>query len=159
MSGKERKDTSENDHSLGSNNPSSTTQPPVSKLPTSPQPATNQPPKKTTLNHHPQILDEDTERFKVRLEDLVNKFKLETLTEFMTAKRNLLDEQANAIMNEKMVCETKYQSKCFEVSVESHSFKRPRRRWPESLSRTKSSSLSTIICPELSGKQPGSRRK
>ena len=67
------------------------------------------------VNHHPQILDEDTERFKLRLDDLVNKFKLETITEFMSAKKNLLDEQSSAIMNEKMIAESRYQSKCFEV--------------------------------------------
>lgn len=68
-------------------------------------------------NHHPQILDEDTERFKLRLEELVSKFKLETLTEFMSAKKHLLDEQASVIGQEKMYSDTRYQSKCFEVSV------------------------------------------
>lgn len=67
------------------------------------------------VHHHPQVIDEDTERFKLRLEDLVNRFKLETLTEFMTAKRNLLDEQASVLNSERMVSETKYQSKCFEL--------------------------------------------
>lgn len=68
------------------------------------------------VNHHPQILDEDTERFKLRLDELVNKFKLETITEFMSAKKHLLDEQSSAIMNEKMVAESRFQSKCFEVT-------------------------------------------
>lgn len=68
-------------------------------------------------NHHPQIIDEDTERFKMRLEEMINKFKLETLTEFMSAKKNLLDEQANTIGHERMISDSRYQSKCFEVGV------------------------------------------
>lgn len=67
------------------------------------------------FNHHPQVLDEDTERFKIRLDELVNKFKFETLTEFMTVKKHLLDEQNSAISQEKMIGDSRYQSKCFEV--------------------------------------------
>lgn len=67
------------------------------------------------LSHHPQILDEDTEMFKMRLDDMTNRFKLETLTEFMSAKKNLLDEQQRILSEERLLNETKYQSKCFEV--------------------------------------------
>lgn len=70
-------------------------------------------------NHHPQVLDEDTERFKIRLDELANKFKFETLTEFMTVKKHLLDEQDSAISHEKMIGDARYQSKCFEVTDKS----------------------------------------
>ena len=73
------------------------------------------------LNHHPQIIDEDTERFRLRLDELVNKFKFETLTEFMSAKRHLLDEQNTVVTQEKMIGESRYQSKCFEVAALSFS--------------------------------------
>ena len=69
------------------------------------------------VNHHPQILDEDTERFKLRLDEMINKFKLETITEFMSTKKSLLDEQQSHITNEKMINESRFQSKCFEVSL------------------------------------------
>lgn len=49
------------------------------------------------LKHHPQILDRDTEHFKNRMETMLNKFKVDTISEFMEAKRCLLEEQESVI--------------------------------------------------------------
>ena len=43
-------------------------------------------------NHIPQVIDEDTEHFKVRLEHLTNVFKADAISEFLTMKRSMLDE-------------------------------------------------------------------
>lgn len=43
--------------------------------------------------HTPQIIDEDTEHFKVRLEHLLNVFKTDAVSEFMGMKRSMLDDQ------------------------------------------------------------------
>lgn len=56
--------------------------------------------KERKANHHMQILDEDAEKFKIKLEDMVNKFKSETMSEFMGMKRSLLEEQNEAIESE-----------------------------------------------------------
>ena len=111
------------------------------------------------VNHHPQILDEDTERFKLRLDDLVNKFKLETITEFMSAKKHLLDEQSSTIMNEKMVAESRFQSKCFEVGPGLTSSPKPKRPSRRSSTKTKDSSSSATTCPEPSARPTTSSRK
>lgn len=84
-------------------------------------------------NHHPQILDEDTERFKVRLDELVGKFRLETLTEFMAAKKHLLDEQASAIGQERTVTDSRYQSKCFEVHSSNQAIRGQRSTRPKAI--------------------------
>ena len=42
--------------------------------------------------HHVQIIDEDVENFKRRLDIMVKNFRTDTLKEFMAIKRNLLIE-------------------------------------------------------------------
>ena len=51
-------------------------------------------------NHHMQILDEDAERFRDKLDNMVNKFKTETMSEFMSMKRSLLEDQEETINTE-----------------------------------------------------------
>ena len=51
--------------------------------------------------HHIQIIDEDVENFKRRLDILTKNFKTDTLNDFMSIKRNLLLEQKSVIDNEK----------------------------------------------------------
>ncbi|CAD8119542.1 unnamed protein product [Paramecium sonneborni] len=48
-------------------------------------------------NHAPQIIDEDTEQFKIRLEHILNVFKTEATSEFMTMKRSMLEDQKQTI--------------------------------------------------------------
>lgn len=48
-------------------------------------------------NHHIQILDEDAEHFRNKLDEMINKFKTETMSEFMSMKRGLLEEQQETI--------------------------------------------------------------
>jgi centrosomal protein POC5 len=50
--------------------------------------------------HQLQVLDEDAENFKVKLDNLLGNFRAETLSEFMAIKRVLLEEQANNIESE-----------------------------------------------------------
>ncbi|CAD8104804.1 unnamed protein product [Paramecium sonneborni] len=50
-----------------------------------------------TRNHAPQIIDEDTEQFKIRLEHILNVFKTEATSEFMTMKRSMLEDQKQTI--------------------------------------------------------------
>lgn len=51
--------------------------------------------------HHPQLIDEDIENFKTKLEQSILNFKNEALKDFMGIKRNVLQEQANTIDNER----------------------------------------------------------
>ncbi len=44
-------------------------------------------------NLHPQIIDEDTEEFKYKLETLIGGFKKDAVNEFIGMKKALLDEQ------------------------------------------------------------------
>ena len=44
-------------------------------------------------HHGLQYMDEDTEHFKVRLEHLLNVFKTDAVSEFMSMKRSMLDDQ------------------------------------------------------------------
>ncbi|CAD8198769.1 unnamed protein product [Paramecium octaurelia] len=48
-------------------------------------------------NHAPQIIDEDTEQFKIRLEHILNVFKTEATSEFMSMKRSMLEDQKQTI--------------------------------------------------------------
>ncbi|CAD8203362.1 unnamed protein product [Paramecium octaurelia] len=48
-------------------------------------------------NHAPQIIDEDTEQFKIRLEHILNVFKTEATSEFMAMKRSMLEDQKQTI--------------------------------------------------------------
>lgn len=70
---------------------------------------------KIGLKHHPQVMDRDTENFKNRLENMLNKFKVETVSEFMEAKRCLLEEQATVLGGQKTQFEIKLRSLEAEV--------------------------------------------
>lgn len=70
--------------------------------------------------HHPQIIDRDTEVFKGKLETLLHQFKVETLTEYIEAKKSLLEEQASIIGGEKNQFELKLNTKIVEVLIESY---------------------------------------
>lgn len=41
----------------------------------------------------PQVIDEDTEHFKNKLEHLLNNFKVDAVSEFMSMKKEMLDYQ------------------------------------------------------------------
>ncbi|KRX02142.1 hypothetical protein PPERSA_06337 [Pseudocohnilembus persalinus] len=47
----------------------------------------------TRRNHLPQIIDEDTEHFKVKLDHLINVFKTDAISEFMSMKKSMLEDQ------------------------------------------------------------------
>ena len=61
--------------------------------------------------HHIQIIDEDVENFKRRLDIMVKNFRTDTLKDFMAIKRNLLIEQKACIENEKQKCDALLSSK------------------------------------------------
>ena len=61
--------------------------------------------------HHVQIIDEDVENFKRRLDIMIRNFRTDTLKDFMSIKRNLLTEQKNIIENEKQKCDALISSK------------------------------------------------
>lgn len=62
------------------------------------------------IKHHPQIMDRDTENFKNRLESMLNKFKVDTVSEFMETKRCLLEEQESVLGGQKAQYELKLRS-------------------------------------------------
>ena len=55
--------------------------------------------------HHVQIIDEDVENFKRKIDILAKNFKTDSLKDFMGIKRNLLLEQKNIIDSEKQKCD------------------------------------------------------
>ena len=55
--------------------------------------------------HHVQIIDEDVENFKRRLDIMIKNFRTDTLKDFMSIKRNLLLEQKSVIESEKQKCD------------------------------------------------------
>lgn len=55
--------------------------------------------------HHVQIIDEDVENFKRKIDILVKNFKTDSLKDFMSIKRHLLIEQKNTIESEKQKCD------------------------------------------------------
>ena len=61
--------------------------------------------------HHVQVIDEDVENFKRRLDIMVKNFRTDTLKDFMAIKRNLLIEQKACIENEKQKCDALLSSK------------------------------------------------
>jgi hypothetical protein len=71
---------------------------------------------KMNRSHHPKMIDDDTERFKIRLDDMLNRFRLDTLNEFMDAKRCLLEDQVNSISKEKNNYENILMQKNNEIS-------------------------------------------
>ena len=65
----------------------------------------------TTNYHHVQIIDEDVENFRRRLDIMIKNFRTDTLKDFMTIKRNLLIEQKSVIESEKQKCDALLSSK------------------------------------------------
>lgn len=61
--------------------------------------------------HHVQIIDEDVENFKRRLDIMIKNFRTDTLKDFMGIKRNLLIEQKSVIESERQKCEALLSSK------------------------------------------------
>ena len=55
--------------------------------------------------HHVQIIDEDVENFKRRLDIMIKNFRTDTLKDFMSIKRNLLIEQKSVIESERQKCD------------------------------------------------------
>lgn len=54
----------------------------------------------------PIVLDNDVEKFKIRLENMLSTFKLESINEIVETKKALLFEQTRAIANEKQIFNT-----------------------------------------------------
>lgn len=65
--------------------------------------------------HHVQIIDEDVENFKRRLDILVKNFRTDTLKDFMGIKRHLLTEQKSIIDSEKQKCDAMLSSKVDQI--------------------------------------------
>lgn len=59
----------------------------------------------------PQVIDEDTEHFKNRLEHLLNGFKVDAVSEFMSMKKALLDYQKDTIKTDTQKYLTMYEEK------------------------------------------------
>ena len=57
------------------------------------------------IYHHIQIIDEDVENFKRRLDIMIKNFRTDTLKDFMSIKRNLLIEQKSVIESERQKCD------------------------------------------------------
>lgn len=60
----------------------------------------------STNFHHLQVIDEDVENFKRRMDILIKNFKTDSLTDFMNIKRNLLSEQKQIIESERQKSES-----------------------------------------------------
>lgn len=65
--------------------------------------------------HHPQLIDEDVENFKRRLDITLKIFRTDTMKEFMSIKRHLLVEQKNVIDSEKQKCDALLSSKVDQI--------------------------------------------
>lgn len=65
--------------------------------------------------HHVQIIDEDVENFKRRLDIMVKNFRADSLNDFMSIKRNLLSEQKTVIENEKQKFESILSTKTNQI--------------------------------------------
>lgn len=61
------------------------------------------PPLANLYNHNAYVIDTDVEKFRIRLEDMLNRFKLESMTEIIETKKNLLLDQHKYIAAEKLV--------------------------------------------------------
>ena len=57
----------------------------------------------------PQVIDEDTEHFKNRLEHLLNTFKTDTVSQFMSMKREMIQCQKDTIKSDTQKYLTMYQ--------------------------------------------------
>jgi hypothetical protein len=65
--------------------------------------------------HHPQIIDEDVENFKRRLDITLKNFRTDTMKEFMSIKRHLLVEQKSVVDSEKQKCDALLSSKVDQI--------------------------------------------
>jgi hypothetical protein len=65
--------------------------------------------------HHPQIIDEDVENFKRRLDITLKNFRTDTMKEFMSIKRHLLVEQKSIVDSEKQKCDALLSSKIDQI--------------------------------------------
>lgn len=66
-------------------------------------------------NPFPQIIDEDTENFRVKLDNLINIFKKDALAEFMSMKKFLLENQVKTIKSETERYLSMYEEKSSQV--------------------------------------------
>ena len=73
------------------------------------------PTKEPVSDHHPVVLDPDVELFKVRLENMTNRFKQESIAEILKVKRDLLLEQDKKISNQVESHKTELSVLCEEV--------------------------------------------
>lgn len=65
--------------------------------------------------HHVQIIDEDVENFKRRLDITLKNFRTDTLKDFMSIKRHLLVEQKTVIDSEKQKCDAQLLAKVDQI--------------------------------------------
>lgn len=63
----------------------------------------------------PQIIDEDTEHFRNRLEHLLNGFKTDAVSEFMSMKKSMLEYQKDTIKSDTQKYLTMYEEKHQEL--------------------------------------------
>ncbi|EGR33012.1 hypothetical protein IMG5_063830 [Ichthyophthirius multifiliis] len=68
-------------------------------------------------NHNPQIVDEDTEHFKIKVEHLLSVFKADAISEFMGMKRSLLEDQKQQIKQQTERYLLMYEDKNKEVYI------------------------------------------
>lgn len=59
----------------------------------------------------PQIIDEDTQHFRNRLEHLLNTFKTDAVSEFMSMKRSMIEYQKDTVKSDTQKYLTMYQEK------------------------------------------------
>jgi hypothetical protein len=65
----------------------------------------------------PQIIDEDTEHFKNRLENLLNTFKTDAVSEFMGMKKSMLEYQRDCVKGDTQKYLTMYEEKHQELLI------------------------------------------
>lgn len=63
----------------------------------------------------PQIIDQDTEQYKIKLDHLINVFKAEAVQEFMGMKKSMLEDQREKIKEETERYLTMYEEKANEL--------------------------------------------
>jgi hypothetical protein len=75
----------------------------------------NQVMKQDDIYHQVQIIDEDVENFKRRLDITIKNFRTDTLKDFMSIKRSLLVEQKAMIDSEKQKCDALISAKVDQI--------------------------------------------
>ena len=68
-------------------------------------------------NPFPQIIDEDTENFRIKLDHLINIFKNDAISEFMSMKKFLLENQVKTIKCETEKYLNMYEEKSIQVLI------------------------------------------